>query len=445
MAEFTPQQRAVLFSTAKHNLVNTVGKTGKSQILTRIYLDRQVTPGDYKAIYVCPNSLVTSKVLEQLQRITKADWSSQLVGTLAEISYKLLLKYYREMSYNKPPRLVPDTAVAEDRMQAKKSALAIYPDTTNQEFYSQWNKEFLGRMRTRNLASPRSLTLEAINIFETQFHHGLSYVSTLVADDVHDLGCDELLALSVIQSRMERSYIAGNTNYAINDRMQELDQENWITLSESNGLKLFPLNTCFNLSPNQGCFLHQLAAFNSKKLHDPTVVFTGDQNSFVFYEVGIPDVASTVEVIKQIEIQLQVGIRGRTMGVIMRNVDDAKKMASELNKPAVVLWDKNQLWHKLEIPSKGIFVTTPYEAPYLNLDYVVIPNSIVGYWPYTKERNLENCRRLFMRAIGSARLGVACLVPDTSTGILASPFLSEGCNPKLTTKTISFDLMAKTA
>ena len=39
-----------------------------------------------------------------------------------------------------------------------------------------------------------------------------------------------------------------------------------------------------------------------------------------------------------------------------------------------------------------------------------------------------------MRAASSARYGVYFLIPDHNHGLSSSPFVSEGCTPKLVTK-----------
>ena len=75
MAEFTPQQKAVLASAAGHNLVNAVSKTGKSQLLIQLFLNRQEQPGEFKAVFLTSNGFSSQRVIEQLQRITKLDWS----------------------------------------------------------------------------------------------------------------------------------------------------------------------------------------------------------------------------------------------------------------------------------------------------------------------------------------------------------------------------------
>lgn len=445
MAEFTIQQRNVLFNAVRSdnksdnprfNLIDSIHSTGKSQVLTRAFLEKQGTPTDFKCIYVCANSITAKRVIEQLNRITGADWSRQLIGTLPEIAYRLLEDCYLQMSYTKLPKIVSDTAAAEERMAAKQKAEAVCQGPFNPIFFQEWNKEFLKRMQVKNLASPRSLTLELERMFETQFHHHLTYVQTLIADDVHDYTVEELIALTHIQAKMSKVLVAGNTNLAPVDRIQDIDSENWFNFSEGNGITKYNLTTCFGITQTHGALAAQLTAFNSKKnLGDPHN-FTGDPANFFIYEVTIPELNSTAEVIKQFEAQLQIGIRGKLMGVIMRTVEDVRTMARALNKPPFILWDKNLLWNKITIPQSGVVITTPYEAPYLNLDYAIVPHCITGYWPYTKERNIENARRLFLRIVSSPKSGIAFLVPDSSNGILVSPFISEANNPKLTTKSI---------
>ena len=105
MAEFTQQQKAVLASTARNNLVNAVSKTGKTTLLARKYLNQQERPGANKAIFITANALATQRVLEHLQRITALSWEEDLIGTFAEIGSKLLRRYHRELSYTASGRL----------------------------------------------------------------------------------------------------------------------------------------------------------------------------------------------------------------------------------------------------------------------------------------------------------------------------------------------------
>ena len=438
MAEFTPQQRAVINSTAKHTLVNAINKTGKTQILIRLYLNRQEKPGEFKAILITPNGLATQRILEQLQRITKQDWSQQLVGTLAEIGYKLIQTYYQDLTYSKIPKLVPDTAVIAERHEAKAVAVALHPDQTSQAFSEQWNQEFVSKLRRKDLVTPRSAVIEITNLFSKLSHSSLANVRLLLADDVHDYTFEEMMGIAIIQERMEKSFISGNTNIAINDRFHDIDIENWTTLIGRDGFKTLGLNSCFTMGANQGTFIYQLSAFNSKKLFDASPTYGVEATSQVLLEVLVPTTDYTIDVIKEMELQLQLGIRNRTMGIIMRNVDEARSMARMLNCPVCIMWDKTHLWHKTEVPTKGLLVTTPYDAPYLNLDYVTLPNCMKGYWPYTEERRTENCRRLFLRSVSSAKLGAIFLIPDPSNGLLVSPFVSEGSNPKLVTKVAQF-------
>jgi hypothetical protein len=128
------------------------------------------------------------------------------------------------------------------------------------------------------------------------------------------------------------------------------------------------------------------------------------------------------------------------MLVVMRTADAARDMANKLKRPYFILWDKNQMTNRFEPPTNGIVCTTAYEAPYLNADYVALPNCMDGYWPYQKEKNLENARRMFLRAASSSRLATYFLIPDPTLGILASQFISEGCTPKLVTKVATITL-----
>jgi len=145
-----------------------------------------------------------------------------------------------------------------------------------------------------------------------------------------------------------------------------------------------------------------------------------------------------VDVIREMERQLQLGIRNQVMGVVMRTRDEARAMARTLGKPCCILWDKTRLSSRFDLPTKGIVVTTPYDAPFLNLDYVTLPNCMRGCWPYPEVRSAESCRHLFLRAVSSARLGTIFLIPDPSNGLLVSQFVSEGCNPKVVTKVAQF-------
>jgi len=118
----------------------------------------------------------------------------------------------------------------------------------------------------------------------------------------------------------------------------------------------------------------------------------------------------------------------------MRTRDEARSHGPDPGEAMLHTLDKTRLWNRFDLPTKGIVVTTPYDAPFLNLDYVTLPNCMKGYWPYPEERGTENCRRLFLRAVSSARLGTIFLIPDPSNGLLVSQFVSEGCNPKVVTK-----------
>jgi superfamily I DNA/RNA helicase len=104
MAEFTSQQKAVLTSAARHNLVNAISKTGKTQLLIRIYLNWQEQPGEFKAVFLTSNGVSTQRVTDQLQRITRQDWSGQLIGTFSEIGYKLVQRHYADLKYSRIPK-----------------------------------------------------------------------------------------------------------------------------------------------------------------------------------------------------------------------------------------------------------------------------------------------------------------------------------------------------
>ena len=443
MAEFTSQQRAALTSAARHNLVNAISKTGKTQLLIRLYLDWQEQPGEFKAIFLTSNGFSTQRITDQLHRITKQDWTGQLIGTFSEIGHKLVQKYYADLNYRRVPKVVPDIAVAEDRQAARLVASKLIGDTpsdqTRQTFIDQWNQEFVSRLHQKDVASPRSLLIDAANLFAKLAHHSLANVHHLAADDVHDFSTEEMMALLPLQERMEKSYISGNTNVAINDRYQDLDIDNWINLINREDFTAHPLSACFNIGSSHGWFLHQLAAFNSKKLFDISPTFAGDPNIPALFEVLVPSVEYMVDVIHEMERQLQLGIRNRVMGVVMRTRDEARAMARTLGKPCCILWDKTRLYSRFDLPTKGIVVTTPYDAPFLNLDFVTLPNCMRGYWPHHDVRSAEGCRHLFLRAVSSARLGTTFLIPDPSNGLLVSQFVSEGCNPQVVTKAARFE------
>ena len=443
MAEYTPQQKAILASTARTNLVNAVSKTGKTTLLARKYLNQQERPGTNRAIFITANALATQRVLEHLRRITALSWEADLIGTFAEIGCKLLQRHYRELSYAKAPQVVSDLAASADREAARKTAVRLHPDTASAAFHEQWNQAFVQLLRRKNIATPRSLAIEMANLFAKVVQPELAGIRLLLADNVHDFGWEELLALSVLQQRMEQSFLAGNSNLAIYDRRQDLDPEHWLTLVGQDGLKAHPLTQLFGVGNAQGLFLQQLAAFNSKRVYESAFACAADLNSQILVEVTIPKRSKMFEVILDMESQLQLGIRERLLAVILRNPDDVREMSSRLKKPHFLQWDKHQMFYRPEAPAKGIVCTTPFEAPYLNPDYVVLPNCFNGYWPYQRERNAENCRRAFLRSVSSARTGVFFLIPDPSNALMPSPFLAEGCTPKLATKAVTLKLGEK--
>ncbi len=443
MAEFTPQQKAVLASTARGNLLNAVSKTGKTTLLCRKYLNQQERPGANKAIFITANALATQRVLEHLQRITALSWEEDLIGTFAEIGCKLLKRYHRELSYSQAPHVVSDLAASADREAARKTVLQLHPDTASAAFHEQWNQAFVQLLRRKNLATPRSLTIETANLFAKVVQPELAGIRLLLADNVHDFGWEELLALSGLQQRMEQSFLAGNSNLAIYDRQQDLDPEHWLTLVSQDGVKTHPLTQLFGIGNAQGLFLQQLAAFNSKRVYESSFACAGDPNGQMLVEVRVPKRSQMFEVILDMEAQLQLGIRQRLLAVVLRNPDDAREMAGQLKRPHFLQREKHRLWYRPALPAKGIVCTTPFEAPYLNPEYVVLPNCFNGYWPYQRERNAENCRRAFLRSVSSARTGVFFLIPDPSNALLPSPFLAEGCTPKLTTKAVALKLGEK--
>jgi hypothetical protein len=441
MADFTPQQKAVLQSPARHNLVNAISKTGKTQLLIRLFRNCQEQPREFKAIFVTPNGFATQHVVEYLQRVTKQNWGGQLIGTLSEIGWKLVQKYYADLQYSKVPKLVSDTSVQEERLAAlavaNKTIGSVPSDETRTEHMKQWNQDFVARMHKRDYASPRSLMIDAVTLFTKLAHHSLANVQLLVADDIHDLTLDEHLAVIALQERVERSCVTGNTNLACRDRYHDLDIDNWTSWVGRDGMKTFSLSTCFNMSAGHGTFLQQLAAFNSSKIYDVFPTFQNDPNQDSLFEVSVPSVEYMEEVIGEIENQLQLGIRNRVMGVVVRTRDEARMLARALNKPCCVMWDRHRLASSFDLAHKGTIITTPYEAPYLNLDYATIPKCIKDYWPYSDEK-AENARHQFLRAVCSARLGVHFLTPDISSGNLISQFMTEGCNPKHALKSAQF-------
>jgi hypothetical protein len=443
MADFTQQQKAILASTARNNLVHAAAKTGKTTVLARKYLNHQERPGTPKAIFITANALATDRVVEHLQRITALSWQEELIGTLSEIGFKLLKRYYRELAYTKPPEVVSDLSASADRDTARKTALEVHADQASAAFHEQWNQAFVQILRRKNLATPRSLTIETINLLTKVIQPELAGVRLLLADNVHDFGVEEMLALSALQERMGQSFVAGNINLAIYDRLQDLDPEHWLTLVNQDGIKSHPLTQLFGVGNAQGSFLQQLAAYNSKRIYETAFTDSADSASQMLAEVTVPTRQKMLGVILEMEAQLQLGIRQRLLAVIMRNPDDTREMARDLKKPCFLQWDKHRLWYRTDVPIQGIVCTTPFEAPYLNPDYVVLPDCVNGYWPYQRERNAENCRRAFLRSAGSARSGVFFLIPDPSHAFLPSPFLGEGCTPKLVTKAVTLKLGEK--
>lgn len=445
MADFTQQQKAILASTARCNLVHAAAKTGKTTVLARKYLNHQERPDAPKAIFFTANALATGRVVEHLQRITALNWQEELIGTFAEIGFKLLKRYYRELAYTKPPDVVSDLSASADRDVARKTALGIHADEASAIFREQWNQAFVQILRRKNLATPRSLTIETVNLLTKVIQPELAGVHLLLADNVHDFGFDEMLALLALQERMGQSFVAGNINLAIYDKLQDLDPEHWLTLVHHEGIKSHSLNQVFDVGSTQGLFLQQLAAYNSKRIYEPASSFSTDPAGQMLVEIAVATRQQMLEAILDMDAQLQLGVRQRLLAVVMRNVNDARAMARDLKKPCFLQWDKHCLWHRPSAPTTGIVCTTPFEAAYLNPDYVVLPNCLNGYWPYQRERNAENCRRAFLRAVSSATRGVFFLIPDSGHALLLSPFLGEGCTPKLVTKRVALRPGAKEA
>lgn len=445
MAEFTQQQKAILASTARHNLVHAASNTGKTTVLARQYLNRQERPGAPKAIFVTANALATERVFEHLQRITALNWRDELIGTFAEIGFKLLKRYHRELAYTKPPEVVSDLSTSADGETARKTALEVHADETSAAFHEQWNQAFVQILRHKNLATPRSLTIEAVNLLTKVIQPDLASVRALLADNVHDFGFDEMLALGALQERMGQSVLAGNINLAIHDKLHDLDPEHWLTLVHHDGIKSHSLSQVFGVGSNHGLFVQQLAAYNSKRVYETASSFGAEPSAQMLVEISVATRQQMLEAILDMEDQLQLAIRQRLLAVVLRNANDAREMARNLKRFCFLQWDKNCLWHRPGAPKTGIVCTTPFEAPYLNPDYVVLPNCLNGYWPYQRERNAENCRRAFLRSVGSATRGVFFLIPDSSHALLPSPFLGEGCTPKLVTKRVALKAGAKEA
>ena len=443
MADFTQQQKAILATTARHNLIHAAAKTGKTTVLARKYLNHQERPGAPKALFITANALATERVIEHLERITALEWRDELIGTFAEIGFKLLKRYHRELAYTKPPDVVSDLSASTDREAARKTALEIHADETSAVFREQWNQAFVQLLRRKNLATPRSLTIEAVNLLTKVIQPELAGVRLLLADNVHDFGLDEMLALVALQERMGHSFIAGNINLTIYDKLQDLDPEHWLTLVHHDGIKSHPLTQVFGMGSVQGLFVQQLAAYNSKRIYEAASSFSADAAAQMLVEISVATRQQMLEAILDMEAQLQLGIRQRLLAVVMRNANDTREMARDLKKPCFLQWDKHCLWHHPGTPTTGIVCTTAFEAPYLNPDYVVLPNCLSGYWPYQRERNAENCRRAFLRSVSSATRGVLFLVPDSSHALLPSPFLGEGCTPKLVTKKVALKPDAK--
>lgn len=437
MADFTQQQKAILASTARHNLIHAAARTGKTTVLARKYLNHQERPGAPKAIYITANALATNRVVEHLQRITALGWGDALIGTFAEIGFKLLKRHYRELAYTKLPEVVSDLSASADREAARKTVLEVHADEASAAFREQWNQAFVQILRRKNLATARSLTIEAVNLLTKVIQPELAAVRLLLADNVHDFGLDEMLALVALQERTGQSFIAGNLNLAIHDKLQDLDPEHWLTLLHHDGIKSHPLTQVFGMGSAQGMFVQQLAAYNSKRIYEAASSFSADSSAQMLVEISVANRQQMLEAILDMEAQLQLGIRQRLLVVVMRNANDTREMAHDLKRPCFLQWDKHCLSHRPGVPTTGIICATPFESPYLNPDYVVLPNCLNGYWPYQRERNAENCRRAFLRAVSSATKGVFFLIPNSDHALLPSPFLGEGCTPKLVTKRVA--------
>lgn len=437
MADFTSQQKAILTSSARNNLIHAVARTGKTTVLARKYLNQQQRPGAPRAVFLTANALATTQVLGHLRRITTANWRDDLIGTFAEIGCKLVKRYHRELAYTAPPEIVSDFAVANEHEIARATASVIHPDQSSAVFHEQCNQALVQGLRRKNLATPHSLTVEAINLLTKVLQPELADLRLLLADNVHDFGFTELLGLSVLQERMEQSFLAGNINAAVGDRRQDLDPESWLTLVNQAGMKVHHLTQLFGVGNAQGMFLQQLAAYNSKRIYETSSARHDNSGDSNLWEIAVSSRQEMWQAILDLEDHLQLGARQRLLTVVLRNPNDTRECARVLGKRCFLQWDKHRLWHQPGIPEHGIICTTPFETAYLNPDYVVLPNCLNGYWPYPRERHLENCRRAFLRAVASARRGVFFLVPFPDHTLLPSPFLAEGCTPKLVTKALT--------
>jgi len=435
MADFSEQQKAILSHTARHNLIHSTFKTGKTAVLIRRYLTTQMRPGAPKAVFLTANALATRRVIDHLKRITALDWQNELIGTIAEIGAKLVLRYFRELAYNKAPTLTSDLAVANEQAAARRAALALHADTGSAVFKEQRDQAFVQILRRKGLATPSSLAIEAINLLTKLIQPELAAVQLLIADNVHDFDAGEVSALLGLAARMNQTFLAGNINQATEDRLRNLDPEHWLSLVHHEQIVCHALKQTFGLGQAQALFLQQLAAYNSKRIYEGASVAVEPQGQMLL-EITVRNPRQMSEVVLELENQMQLSTRGMRLAIVMRHANDAREFARILRRPCYLQRDKHQLWHRAELPERGIVVTTPYESAYLSPDYVVLPNCVDGYWPYAREHNSENCRRAFMRSVGSANKGAFFLVPAGGTAILPSPFLSEACTPKLVTKQI---------
>ena len=153
----------------------------------------------------------------------------------------------------------------------------------------------------------------------------MANVHRLVADDAHDLSLDEMMALVAIQERMEKSFISGNTNLAINDRFQDLDIENWLTLLSRDSLTAFPLSTCFNMRVQPWTLSPPVGGLSIRRNFSniPPLSWQSEHTGTLLKSL-FQAWNTWIDVIHEMESQLQLGIRNRVMGVVMRTRDEAR-------------------------------------------------------------------------------------------------------------------------
>lgn len=438
MAEFTNQQKSIISSELAGVLVNAPAKTGKTVVLERCFRNQQPTPDSpKKALFITANCLATTRVKHELQQVSKAKWDNELIGTLPEIGWMLVQRFYSTVGYSRPPNLVFEVAVATAKEQARLKAIDVAHDPANPAFKTQWDAELLQILRRQNIATPYSLTLEVEQMFTRLNLPELEEYQFLVVDNAHDLPLQDLICISALQERMP-ILMAGNTNIAISDRFQNLDSENWATVTAQDGFKSFSLSQSFKIGPEIGVFMSQLAAYNSRRIIDPNLTFQGPAQKMV--ELPVSSQTEMIGILDRLDDVLHLRMRQHLVAVVTRTPNDAWELSRKIKKPAFVQRDRTGTILPLRLPPFGVICTTPYEVPYIQPDYVVVASCLNGYWPYRWERFIENSRRAFIRAICPARLGVFFVIPEEPSSVLSSsPFLSEGNNPRLVTRSAKLD------